>query len=780
MRFRNQGEDLIYCSLDDSVRDSTDLVRHAAQINVELLYPMSGLGIEEPVLQPGRIGVLLRQGQTAQVLRNLCWMVYKNSTSDWSRIAALRKRLFHLSLGIPTETSRGAIDLDYEQDGVKERLALTSSGRGFQQMLLIFAYLYSHKNSVLLVDEPDAHLEILRQKQVFVLLRDIAHENGSQVILVTHSEVILDAALDTNLTLLLEGKADNLARKTDIRESLKLYSTSHYVRARQRGYVLYVEGGTDIDILRAWAARLNHPSLALWDELPNVYYVENVQPSTNSDTELEKVEGGFGIPPRDHFNSLRKLLPVLRGLAILDNDGKPKADYDDPHLCIRHWKRYEIENYFITPHLLLSFVESRNPDLGLFSIQRDQAQELLHEHIRNRVFDGNNEEFLIYRDAAPDAARLIWDARTQAMKLSAFAEDYFRLLRDHTGLEMLLTKGEFHHLAPSPTQRASRMKSPRNSTSSPVSSATPPPSSPPDQTGQYNNRDMTRRHYLLSLASAAGLSAATAPPIAPGAPNSPQRLALIAALRQKLPALTQHFTPHTHAGKDGTPMPYRLFRPSKTPAAKIPLILYLHGAGGLGDDNRKQIAGGNLFGSHLWALPEIQKQHPSFILAPQTSFGWIRYDAIRTPGGPRPNPIPGFGKGAALVFEIVTALRQELPIDERRIYVMGNSMGGGGTWHFLAHKPGLFAAAIPVAGGASNSSDPMPPVVGTPLWNFHGDADQTVPVEVSRTRIDALRKAGGNPSYTEYPGIGHNANEWAFSEPALPNWLFAQRRPSTR
>ena len=111
-------------------------------------------------------------------------------------------------------------------------------------MLLIFAYLYSHRRSVLLIDEPDAHLEILRQKQVYVLLREIAHESESQVILVTHSEVILEEALDRNLTLLLDGRADDLAAKTDIRNALKHYGTGHYVRARQRGYVLYVEGRT--------------------------------------------------------------------------------------------------------------------------------------------------------------------------------------------------------------------------------------------------------------------------------------------------------------------------------------------------------------------------------------------------------------------------------------------------------------------------------------------------------------------------------------------------------
>lgn len=446
IRFRNQGEDLVYCSLDESSRDSVELIAHVAKINVELLYPMSGLEIEEPILQPGRIGVLLGQGQTAQVLRNLCSMVYRSSPSDWEQIVKLMKRLFQLDLGVPVENSRGAIDLSYLQDGVKEPLALSSSGRGFQQMLLIFAYLFSHKHSVLLVDEPDAHLEILRQKQVFVLLRDIASANKSQVVLVTHSEVILDAALETNLTLLLGGRADNLAKKVEIHESLKLYGTAHYIRARQRGYVLYVEGGTDIDILRALAVKLNHPVADVWDENTNVFFVENVYHEPSMDSELERVEGGFGITPKDHFNKLRKLLPGLKGLAILDNDGRAKQDVDDSSLRMRYWKRYEIENYFVTPELLLGYVARMNLELGLFAINTQQAHDVMSKLIRERVFSGDNDDYTVWKNAAPDAGRLIWDAKTQSMKLSTFAEDFFRCLRDTTGFEMLLTKGEFHRL----------------------------------------------------------------------------------------------------------------------------------------------------------------------------------------------------------------------------------------------------------------------------------------------------------------------------------------------
>lgn len=449
MRFRNQGDELVYCTPDTSVIANMDLIAHAAMLKVELLYPMSGLDTEEAILQPGRVDVLLGQGRTAEVLRNLCLSVAKSSADDWQRVTGLMKRLFNVELDAPRETLRGEIALQYRQPGVKEALDVSSAGRGFLQMLLVFAYLFSHKRSVLLVDEPDAHLEILRQKQVYVLLRDIATENKSQVVMVTHSEVILDEALDKNLTLLLEGQSDDLARKQDVRNSLKHFGADHYVKARERGYVLYVEGGTDVDMLRALAERLNHPVAEQWDERINSFYVQNNYPLQDVDAELERVEGGFGVTPRDHFNGLRNLLPNLRGLAILDNDGQNRQDRDEGALTIRYWRRYEAENYFITPELLRNYALDQYPADDLFAdTTRVAVDEALSEVIRELVFDGNDDDLHAWQQSPADAARLVWEAKTERRKLSLVAEEFFRRLAGKRGGAMLLTKGELHRLVP--------------------------------------------------------------------------------------------------------------------------------------------------------------------------------------------------------------------------------------------------------------------------------------------------------------------------------------------
>ena len=443
MQFRNKGDELIYCDSDEQSKQDMDLIEHAARIKVELLYPMSGLESEEPILKPGRIDVLLGQGRTAEVLRNLCLIVVRDHPDDWKRIQQLMKRLFLIELDQPQETARGAVELTYRQNGAKTPFDLSQAGRGLQQVLLVLAYLYAHKGSILLVDEPDAHLEILRQRQIYVLLRDIARECGSQIIMATHSEVILDEALDTHLILLLEGRADDLARKSDIKNSLKHFGAEHYIRARERGYVIYVEGSTDIEMLRALAVRLDHPVRNIWDERINCFYVQDNYPFATTESELERVEGGFGITPRDHFNALRNLIPGLKGLAILDNDGKNRQDVDGGALTITYWKRYETENYFITPDVLRAYIEAEMPPLFAGAIG-----EVLDELIRERVFSGNSRDFQTWKTLPLDAWRLLWQAQTQRIKLSDFAEEFFRRLAQNNGLPMLLRKGELHRLVP--------------------------------------------------------------------------------------------------------------------------------------------------------------------------------------------------------------------------------------------------------------------------------------------------------------------------------------------
>ena len=259
------------------------------------------------------------------------------------------------------------------------------------------------------------------------------------------------------------------------------------------------------------------------------------------------------------------------------------------------------------------------------------------------------------------------------------------------------------------------------------------------------------------------------PPLAPGLPASPQRMALIEAFKTQSEGLQKKFEARTH--KSDWVMPYRLFRPEA--AGKHPLVVFLHGSGGLGADNEKQLGLGNIFGTRVWLLSENQKRFPCYVVAPQTDRGWIKYDLSQPTEGPA-KVLPGFGDGNRLALEIVDHLCHEFPIDQSRIYVTGQSMGGAGTWNMIAHRAKFFAAAVICCGGASTEDGTGG--LDTPLWTFHGDADKTVPVSTSRDRITARRKAGGRPLFTEYVGVDHNCWQWAYTEPELVKLVFAQRR----
>ena len=249
------------------------------------------------------------------------------------------------------------------------------------------------------------------------------------------------------------------------------------------------------------------------------------------------------------------------------------------------------------------------------------------------------------------------------------------------------------------------------------------------------------------------------------------------------PELFDTFEERSHGGTR-----YRLMQPlALDRGTRYPLILSLHGGGGVGDDNVSQLRWWN----GVMATEEWRLAHPSFVLVPQAVSGgtWGERSQVGSLQNIYlKNMIP-------VVFELIEALQQEFPIDESRVYVLGSSMGGLGTWNFLQARPGFFAAGIPVC--AVRPPEDVKGLTQTPLWSFHGADDRIVPVEHSRRMFDRVRAAGGSIKYTELRGINHNAWIQAFTytgdDPArgfltrasgdevdstgdVWQWLFRQRR----
>lgn len=204
-------------------------------------------------------------------------------------------------------------------------------------------------------------------------------------------------------------------------------------------------------------------------------------------------------------------------------------------------------------------------------------------------------------------------------------------------------------------------------------------------------------------------------------------------------------------------LPYRLWVPTNhLDQAPLPLVIFLHGAGEVGNDNLRQLS------VQPYALSVVsyqnQEQHPCFFVAPQCPSGRFWSDNVM---------VPGLG---SLQEELI----KQYPIDTNRIYVTGLSMGGYGTWALLLTWPDLYAAAAPICGGGVPNSAAV--FKHVPIWNFHSANDGTVPVSNSRQMIDALRRAGGTPLYTEYASAGHGSWVPAYSTPALTEWMMSQRR----
>lgn len=220
----------------------------------------------------------------------------------------------------------------------------------------------------------------------------------------------------------------------------------------------------------------------------------------------------------------------------------------------------------------------------------------------------------------------------------------------------------------------------------------------------------------------------------------------------------------------GNKLPYQLMEPRKgEKAVQYPLVIFLHGSGERGNDNAAQMKNG----VHAFCEKNFRDKHPCYLLAPQcpTDQRWggssrdinIRYDES--------NPtIPG----RMLIELIEKTLKDHPDIDRRRVYITGLSMGGFGTFDALMRRPDLFAAGMPLCGGGDPSHADR--IKDIPLWVFHGRLDEAVHPRFSWEMVDALKKVGSRVQYTEFSTFNHNIWDVTYYNPAVLEWMFAQRK----
>ncbi len=391
----------------------------AGATRIAFLPPMSGLAATETRLDDGAVNVRVGEGRTAELLRNLCFRVHERDSGRWRALAARIEALFGAELDVPRYVpERGEIVMGYREGGAK--LDLSSSGRGLQQTLLILAYMAAYPGAVVLLDEPDAHLEILRQRQIYELLTGAARTDGNQIVAASHSEVVLNEAAGRDTVVAFVGKPHRIDdRGSQLRKALTEIGFDQYAQGEQNGWVLYLEGSTDLAILRAFAERLGHEAAIRCLERPFVHYVGN----RPGQAEL-------------HYFGLTEALPQLRGVALFDRleAGLPDGD----RIRWLTWKKREIENYLCAEATLEAYARA--------SADEDEPMPLFDRADVERRLTAMREAI----GEVEGAMRILgksspWDAGTKVSDefLTPLFEKYFGKL----GLPNLMKKTHFHQLA---------------------------------------------------------------------------------------------------------------------------------------------------------------------------------------------------------------------------------------------------------------------------------------------------------------------------------------------
>jgi predicted ATPase len=442
MELDYQGPEMLYCRPmpigpgSDERMAIPDEVRNLTMVH---LPPLAGLRREEEKLEEGSLNVRIGEGRAGDIIRNLLYNVAEGSEADWIELKKQVEDLFQVELLRPLLTPSSEIVVEYH-NGLPDnkgrnphpRLDLANGGSGFHQVVLLLAFLYARPGSVLLLDEPDAHLEIIRQRDIYKMLSDLAHKRNSQLVVATHSEVILDETSHDCIVSFL-GKPHRLVsphEKSQVRKSLKEIRSSDYMLAEQKGAVLYVEDYTDLNILRAWSSILNHKAFEFLKSPFCVYCGNNPSKA------------------RAHFQGLRIAHPALRGVVLIDHTDSHLKE--DGPLVEMMWNRREIENYLLVPQTILRFckketlrirgVETQSASGDFVNQQLEQTVELEQEEILKLL------QHFVVQDAIAkplEDSPFLMGTKISDVVLEPFFKDFYGSLREYNRMP----KNEFFRLA---------------------------------------------------------------------------------------------------------------------------------------------------------------------------------------------------------------------------------------------------------------------------------------------------------------------------------------------
>ena len=223
--------------------------------------------------------------------------------------------------------------------------------------------------------------------------------------------------------------------------------------------------------------------------------------------------------------------------------------------------------------------------------------------------------------------------------------------------------------------------------------------------------------------------------------------------------------------RNGKILNYRIRKPSNIKRGeKYPLLLFLHGAGGRGNDNRSQLFDANGIGA--FSKNKVFSNYNSYIIIPQVPNDERWVSAQWNDNNHKMKKIT---QSMEMTFEAIDDLiKKNKSIDKKRIYIMGLSMGGWGTWDAIQRRPNFFAAAVPICGGGDiNLANKISNI---PIWVYHGDADDVISVERSREMVLEIKKHSNKIKYTEIKNRNHDSWIDVWNDKEVWGWMYSQKR----
>ena len=356
-----------------------DLEAYALNPLKALYIPsLSGLDVKEPEYSDRVLATRLAHGKGGTVLRNMV-QVASRDDRKWATLQHTVKSFFGFELSEPSGAD--PIRARYRRSSTDQWYDLITGAGGFLQTVMVQAALLHSDAKLFLMEEPDAHLHPLLRAKMYRLIREHCEENGCQALIATHSGRLIDqAAKESGEKLFLITENSLKPVHVKFAKDLLRIPSEEIVLAETTKRVLYLEGQSDLDILREWARVLDHPA---GKHLDSAFWVATAE------------RGGRNFTKR-HYNALRAQVPMLRALEVRDrNSGEgekwsklcpgelriEERSGDVPNgMRLAYWSRYEIENYLIHPAALLRFAQSQGSDAA------ERAETYMKEHLPPVVY----------------------------------------------------------------------------------------------------------------------------------------------------------------------------------------------------------------------------------------------------------------------------------------------------------------------------------------------------------------------------------------------------------